>query len=53
MPGAVGRFSSCIWLPLNMRLVCTKDDAVRGALVLENGEMMWPPPQLAVSYPLQ
>ena len=22
---------------------------MRGALVLENGEMMWPPPQLAVS----
>ena len=32
-------------------LVRTQDDAVRGALVLENGEMMWPPPQLAVSLP--
>ena len=25
-----------------------KDDAVRGALVLENGETMWPPPRPSV-----
>ncbi len=26
-----------------------KDDAVRGALVLDHGEMMWPPPPAKVS----
>lgn len=29
-----------------------KDDAVRGALVLDNGEMMWPAPPLKVGPPL-
>lgn len=29
-----------------------KDDAVRGALVLDNGEMMWPPPPPKVGTPL-
>lgn len=27
-----------------------KDDAVRGALILENGEPRWPPPPPPVSY---
>ncbi len=32
-------------------LIDAKDDAVRGALVLEQGEMRWPAPPLTVSQP--